>query len=122
MGEVCDAISEAYTTPSPHEGLLCTTGFVVGQLRHHFDRQPSHERDTPAPLEIEFDETVDVCSSSRQEVSTTKGTCCLLQNSVPTEHTDPFSGYCSLLPPHPDPCSTDFSLLSFSASSLLHGT
>ncbi|KAH0500882.1 Small ubiquitin-related modifier 3 [Microtus ochrogaster] len=48
-------------------------GLSMRQIRFRFDGQPINETDTPAQLEMEDEDTIDVYSSSRQEEQLPKG-------------------------------------------------
>ncbi|KAK7797401.1 hypothetical protein U0070_015458 [Myodes glareolus] len=71
------------------------------QIRFRFDGQPINETDTPAQLERRMKIRL-MCSSSRQEVSTKKGTCYFTPEFCyrPRIHSQLESR--NLVPPHPD--------------------
>ena len=77
-------------------------GLSLRQIRFRFDGQPINETDTPAQLEMKMKIQL-MCSSSRQEVSTRKGTCSFTSElcpSRPGRHSQLEN--CNLVPPHPD--------------------
>ena len=76
-------------------------GLSMRQIRFRFDRQPINEKDTPAVGEGRW--RYNWCISSRQEVSTKKGTCYFtpeLCSSRPRRHSQ-IESY-NLVPAHAD--------------------